>query len=921
MAAYFYKRPLPPLPDPSTLPFPGALVRACTDCDLRTTCTAPVPAEGPLPARIVLIGEGPGQQEDESGRPFVGRAGKQLDSLLFMAGIPRDSVLIANCVNCRPPNNAEPKPHQIKACSRWLDMYLSLAKPQIIVAMGAFAIRRILGDGAGTVEHLHGRPVVLPDGRIVLPCYHPAAALYDTSTLRQVNDDFRVLSGLVAGHDVADYIITDDFPNPVYRVADSPVLIAQMHDEVRDVGEFAIDTETVNRNTELWSAQVSAAPGTAWFVPMAPKYTGRIDLTGWDASVIVHHYLSDIQWLRIADNKFTDTMVMAYLLGLPQGLKELAYRLCGVQMTTYQEMVRPYQLELTMDYLTKALRREWPLPTPVEETSWDNRSGKIVTKQRKPQPIGRKIKRILIDYEKSPLTVDPYDRWRKISAPERVLVEQEFGPMPESDLSRVPFDSAVDYACRDAQVTLRVKQKMYKLILECGLGFILHNVDLAILPMVDEMVNNGMPLDLPYLKSLSADYAKRMAVTAEHAAGKAGHPFNPNSSDQVETLLYDEMNFKFDGRRTKTSKRSTDDRELKKIDHPIIADILEYRRLLKNKTSFTDSMIENAKPHQMTVYTEPSVARIETVYCIHTTLKTTRVDTGRISSSEPINLQAIPVRNKEAKKIRNGVSCRPGWKMAAADYSAQEMRLMTHASQCKFFLELFLRGGDAHTEMAARIFDLPLDKAKDDRYRYPTKRLNFGVIYGISAKGLAEDIAEHVAEIVQEALANGETIPDIPVWSETDCEKLITDWYKLCPEVKDYRMEKMAQARRYGYVTDIFGRRRYIPEVSCPIQDIRESGERYAGNFPIQGGSATITKLAMAALWHGRDDLGWRDLVRFLIQIHDDITVEFRDSPGFESQVVSWMETTMGSVVKFSIPMPADVKTGYKWGSMEKVKH
>jgi DNA polymerase I-like protein with 3'-5' exonuclease and polymerase domains len=837
-----------------------------------------------------------------------------------MASVPRDSVVIGNVCNCRPPNNAEPKPNQIAACSHWLDLYLSLANPQIIVAMGAFAIRRILGPNAGTVEHLHGRTIVLPTGQIVLPCYHPAAALYDTSTLRQVNEDFQVLRGLVTDHPVSDYIVTDDYPNPIYTVADTPALVSQMRDEVRDVGEFAIDTETVNRNTELWSAQVSCVPGTAWFVPMAPKYTGKLDLKSWSSTAIVHYYLSDIKWLDILDGKFIDTMVMAYLLGLPQGLKELAHRLCGVEMTTYQEMVRPYQLELTMEYLSKVMSQQWPKPEPVEETNWDNDAGKIITSLRKPQPMNQKVKRILTDYAKDSSKVDPYERWKSISQPERNIVEEVLGLMPESDLSRIPFDDAVAYSSRDAQVTLRVKHKMAKLITECGLDFILNNVDLAILPMINEMMQNGMPLDLPHLKSLSADYAIRMATVAERAAGKVGHPFNPNSAKQVETLVYDELGFEYNGHLTQTKKRSTDDRELKKIQHPVITDILEYRRLLKNKTSFADSMVENAKPHQMSVFVDGIEKQTE-IWCIHTTLKTTRVDTGRISSSDPINLQAIPVRNKEAKKIRNGVSCRLGWKMAAADFSGQEMRLMTHASQCKFFLELFHRGGDAHTEMAARIFGLSLDEAGKERYRYPTKRLNFGVIYGISAKGLADDIAEHVAEVRQDAIAEGEAIPDIPVWSEQDCDKLIVDWYKLCPEVKDYRLEKIAEARRFGYVTDIFGRRRYTPEVSCPIQDIREAGERYAGNFPIQGGSATITKLAMAALWKDRDVRGWRELVRFLIQIHDDITVEFRDTPGFESQVVNWMETTMGSVVKFSIPMPADVKTGFRWGSLEKMKH
>ena len=180
------------------------------------------------------------------------------------------------------------------------------------------------------------------------------------------------------------------------------------------------------------------------------------------------------------------------------------------------------------------------------------------------------------------------------------------------------------------------------------------------------------------------------------------------------------------------------------------------------------------------------------------------------------------------------------------------------------------------------------------------------MIYDISPEGLAEDIAEHVAD-------TGSGV----AWSVDDCARLIKEWNLLHPEVKDFRDEKIAQARRYGYVSDMFGRIRFIPEVSCPIASIREAGERMAGNMPIQAGSAGMTKLAMAALWRSRPSIGSVDQIRFLLQIHDSLMVEVTDDDEFVKKCSDWMVSTMVNVVSLSIPIKVDIKTGYRWGDLE----
>lgn len=249
-----------------------------------------------------------------------------------------------------------------------------------------------------------------------------------------------------------------------------------------------------------------------------------------------------------------------------------------------------------------------------------------------------------------------------------------------------------------------------------------------------------------------------------------------------------------------------------------------------------------------------------------------------------------------------------------ADYSQQEIRVVAHCAKCRGLIELFLRGGDPHTETAAKIFGLPLADAKQDKYRYPTKRMNFGVIYGITEEGLAADIEEHIADLIDE-----EGSCDIKPWSVDDCARLIKEWYKLYPEVKDFRLEQIAHARRYGYVKDMFGRIRFVPEIYCPIQSVQEAGERQAGNMPIQSGSQGITKLGMARLFRERNERKWFDRVKFLMQIHDSIIIESDGELGFVREVARWMREGMTSVVSLLVPLEVDVKIGLNWGEMEKL--
>ncbi|MCK9600303.1 MAG: DNA polymerase [Sphaerochaeta sp.] len=895
----YYNRPIATLPPVSSLPYPANLIVECSSCGLRAGCTRPVPGENIHPCRVMLVGEAPGRNEDEQGKPFCGQAGQYLDSLLFQSGIARESVCISNVVHCRPPGNRTPRLDEVKACSRWLGLELDIVQPDIVVALGATAIARFLGNGAGTVEHLHGRPVE-KDGRIILPAYHPAAALRDTSKLRQCQEDFQVLRGLVKGRDWREYCVVDECPNPVYRVADAPELLAQMEQEIRESGEFAVDTEF--NAGKLWSVQISAKEGTAWFIPIPPNFTGKFDLTRYQeyATAIVHYWFADIPYLEMTD-RFIDTMTQAYLVGQSQGLKELASRLCGISMVTYDEMVAGGQQKLSLAYLQKAMRQKWPDPPVIEETAWDNRKGCLTTKVKKPWHISRKIAKLLDDYSKDN-TTDLRDRWRSIPAEERAVVESTLGAMPESSLADIPFDEAVTYACRDSDATLRVHHRLQKMITDAGLDYIQY-LDLGVLPQVQEMMQNGMPVDIPYLKELSTYYSHNMEAAAKSASEKIGYPFNPSSSKQVAEVVYSRLGFA-PTRMTATGLISTDDQELKKINHPVVADILEYRRNLKNKSTFAEALVENAVAHRQGE---------NVVHRVHTTLKTTRTGTGRLSSADPINLQTMPTRSEDGKKIRRGFKASPGYKLLAGDFSQQELRLQAHEAHCKNMLAAYRDGVDLHTLTASRIFGVSMEEAEQPRYRYPAKTLNFSVIYLVSAQGLYENIHEQALDII----VDGKPL-DVSEWTVDSCQKLIDDWYRLNWEVKDWQMEKVAEARRFGYVRDFLGRIRYIPELSCPIRHIQEAGERMCVNFPIQGGCAGITKMAMLESYRSRNELFSRDDVRFIMAIHDELMLEVRED--MVAQIAVWLKNIMDNVVMLDIPMVSEIKAGDNWAEMQKLK-
>jgi len=352
----------------------------------------------------------------------------------------------------------------------------------------------------------------------------------------------------------------------------------------------------------------------------------------------------------------------------------------------------------------------------------------------------------------------------------------------------------------------------------------------------------------------------------------AGHEFNINSPAQMGVVLFDELHLP--GKKTH-GKYSTDAAVLEELSqHAIVACILEYRQLMKLKSTYIDALPGLVNPRTGRV---------------HTNFNQMRTTTGRLSSSEP-NLQNIPIKSDLGKEIRKAFIAPPGHLLLAGDYSQIDLRALAHLSQDENLLEAFRQDRDIHAATAAQIFGVDILEVKPEMRRL-AKTVNFGVIYGMSEFGL-----EQATEL-----------------SRQEAGKFISAYFTRYPGVARYLEATREQARRTGYVQTILGRRRYIQEINSPNRMIRESAERMAINMPVQGTSSDIIKVAMIDLHR---ELQARSLKsRMLLQVHDELIFEVpQDEMELMTQLVP---QKMSSAIQLIVPVKVDIKFGLNWGSME----
>ena len=440
---------------------------------------------------------------------------------------------------------------------------------------------------------------------------------------------------------------------------------------------------------------------------------------------------------------------------------------------------------------------------------------------------------------------------------------------------KVPVEDAMSYACTDADVTGRLRGVQEPELREEGMWDLFSEVEVALVPVLVTMERNGITLDAGSLHEMSRDLNAQLGQVTRQIYDSVGHEVNIDSPQQLSFLLFNELGLT-KTKRTKTGSYSTDANALEALKgvHPVVDGILEYRQLSKLKSTYVDSLPELVNPR---------TGRL------HTSYNQTGSATGRMSSSEP-NLQNIPVRTEMGRMVRKAFVADADWLLFSADYSQIELRVLAHVSQDQGLLEAFNRGEDIHSATAALMYDVPVDEVTWDMRRI-AKVLNFGVIYGLSPYGIAQQT---------------EFSPD-------EGQKFIETYFTKYPGIKEYIESVKQQARSMGYVSTPLGRRRYIPDIAASNYNVRQAAERAAVNMPIQGGAADVMKLAMIRVHRNLEESGLQ--ARMLLQVHDELMFEAPAGEVDALQEIVLQE--MPNALEMSVPLKVDVKKGYNWGEME----
>ncbi|GBD11413.1 DNA polymerase I [bacterium HR23] len=446
----------------------------------------------------------------------------------------------------------------------------------------------------------------------------------------------------------------------------------------------------------------------------------------------------------------------------------------------------------------------------------------------------------------------------------------------QGTMDKVPVAEAGPYACADADATYRLYQALEPRLRQEGFWNLFTQVEMPLVPVLVRMQVNGIALDVPFLREMSRRLAEEMQRLEEEIYGVVGHAFNINSSRQLGQVLFEELRIGR-GKRTPTGAYSTEASVLEGFRgaHPVVDLVLKYRELAKLKSTYLDALPEMVNPRTGRV---------------HTSYNQAGAITGRISSSEP-NLQNIPIRSEVGRQIRRAfIPGEPGWKLVGADYSQIELRVLAHLSRDPNLMEAFFQGKDIHAVTASQVFGVPLEQVTPEQRRV-AKVLNFGVIYGLSPFGVAQEI---------------KATPE-------EGARFIENYLGRYPGVRRYLEETLEKARRLGYVETLLGRRRAIPEIHSPNGQTRSAAEREAVNMPVQGTAAEIIKIAMIRLQERMDALGMRS--RMLLQVHDELVWE---APPEEIEPLKTLiQEIMPNALSLAVPLVVAIKVGDNWGEWE----
>ena len=826
-------------------------------------------------------------------------------------------------------------------------------------------------DVAGSVsskQRTSGGPAQAQSGNgrivVVFPVIHPAAGFRSPEASALCSYHFAQLA-LFADEQLTPRKLHDDpIPNPQYFHVTNPSVIKTFVALGSTIRKIYSDSEGYARRP--WSVQWSAKPGTGYLIKAEDVNVLRCFLD-WvvesGVTVIFHNSLHDRSVFRamarlcgwseerilfgLDQVPFGDTMVMAYLLQLePQGLKGLATRHSNMSMMSYDELMGDKQNDMARDHLFRMWDLLWHDYQEAQQKAFEkinktplrDKSGKV--KRSKDGTIKLRKTTVLPAIAKSDL-FKAVERCTKAKEPFRLYGDQRedivvegynlLGEMPEATLDDVDFPTALRYGCRDGDATARVEPELSKRIDALKLRDV-YNLELSTYPLIDRMMQVGMRPNLTVFSALSDKLHYEIAdlqVAIEQATDTEG--FNANSGDQVAEHLFGKLELtplKMTSPSDKKEARgSTNDKILETLEkehgheYPVISLFRDYRETYKLKHTFVDRIPDF-------VHRYPFDERV------HATFRTTRVITGRLAASDP-NVLAQPEHGKFAKDFKAGWEAAEGHVVCNWDLSQVELRVLAHLSRDPVLTEAYtfecshhtdwqggktmckrdecVLKGDLHAKLAHMVFGIKPSQQDDSKHRLPAKTHNFGLAMGMTCHGLMIELRKNGVDV-----------------DEDGAQEWIDASNKLYRKVPHYKAEKIAEARRNGFVRCLSGRIRYIGGIRSRDERLRAEAERFAFSTPIQEGAQFILKTSEALMWEqvfhhfyrmGYYKEGPKGLyVEPLCQVHDAIKAEVAEHlvKDVNERMVSCMTKQVNHLI--SVPLGVEGKFGPNFRDMKKME-
>lgn len=878
-----------------------------------------VDGDGSPTAQLVFVAEAPGMHEVRQKRCLVGPSGEinwqfaQRYGHVTREGSWRTPMeLVGGYVtnwHKTPFTDFDKKHITEEEIAQWtalLEEELAPIAPRVVITLGGYATAALLGEGY-SLFWANGIPFQRRQGDfVVIPVVHPAAGMHDSDMLARTTSGYEGVRSYLDGH-IEARAAGEWRPSPPTRVLHKEDIKALP----RKVRAVAIDTEGSAAKPFCLTFSYDGKEAYLIYADDDESLRAWVEWMENVGIIVLHNSIHDATVLRnmcginVWDWEVRDTMVAAFnLQDLPLGLKPLTMRELNIHMDEYEDVVRPHQ-----EKADAAWRDKGYVAALADLTLEQQFTPKGKARLSKGQPVFK-----WIGPELQQKIRTHHERRQNISLAEEKWIERKIGePRPQMDLFLVPPEEHIPYAGRDAAVTLAHEERLWPRIKAEGLEAVC-DLDHAVLPLIEDMQNTGLHIDLERYWDVLGEISTRKAevhkqiqeLVASEFPGHRwstgdGEKFNPGSGDQVAEFC--RQVFMRDGKLgltklTKSGAReSVDDSVLSPLreDHPFIPLELEYKELDKYEGTYLLPL-------------QPLIREVKGEYFVYTHLRTTSVVSGRLSAHGP-NVLAWPARTKLGLRIRSIFTAPRGYVLASWDLSQVELRIAASLSKDPVLLETFINKLDPHTNLASKLFPYTYEQIHNDPtlkqlYRTPAKNINYMLLYGGGPGKLWEMMGGKL--------------------SRQECEEMYVAARRAYRVVLRWLREAGTEARAKGYVTDFLGRRRFLPGTrlvgdTWPSLPLRLESERQGGNFKIQGAQAELIKRAMVTTWEMvyPESLrkGWG--LRFWLQVHDELFGQVREEHFEEVDKVMTATLTQDSWMYDPISIETDGKKGHSWADLK----